>query len=138
DPASRHTVWGAGGVLRVSAASRLSRSREAASTVSPHFTERDRSGGDLHGIFALGVGRSAAVRTDEFAARRRSLARIAGDLALSGRRHHSQPIQTLRSGAVPAFFLRLVELAAGAASGMWSGIQSGLGFNGVRALRPAA
>src|SRR5271155_5382217 len=40
--------------------------------------------------------------------------------------------------ALPAFFLRLVELAAGTASGMWSGIQSGLRFDGVRALRSAA
>jgi hypothetical protein len=45
----------------------------------------------------------------------------------------SQPVQTLRSGTAPAFFLRLVELAAGAASGI-GGLQFGFG---LLALRPA-
>jgi len=44
---------------------------------------------------------------------------------------HSQPVQTLRSGTVPAFFLRLVGLAAGAASGMFGGLQFGFGLNRV-------
>src|ERR1700730_15079606 len=131
DPASSHPLRGAGGLPGVFAASRLSRSREPASTVSPQFTERDRSRGDLHSIFALGVGRSAAVRADEFAACRRGFARVARGGALSRRRHHSQPVQALRPEAAPPFFLRLMVLATRAASGMFAGLQSGFGFDGV-------
>jgi len=40
-----------GGVFRVSAAGRLLRSGEAAYAVSSHFSQCDRSGADLHGIF---------------------------------------------------------------------------------------
>src|SRR5216683_3292204 len=118
DPAGGHAVRRAGGVFRVSAAGGLWRSGAAASAVSSHFPQCHRSGGDLYSLLALGGGRGAAVRTHQFAACRRSLARVAGDRSLSRRRHHSQPVQTVRAGTVPAFFLWLVELAVGAAAGM--------------------
>src|SRR5439155_24803784 len=85
DPASRHPVRWAGGVLGVSAACWLSRSREQVSAVSSYFPQRHRSGGDLHRFLTLGGGRSAALRRLEFVACRRGLARRSGDLALSCR-----------------------------------------------------
>ncbi len=90
--------------LEFFAAGWLSRSREPVSAVSSYFTQRDRSGRDLHGLLALGGGRSTTVRAHQLAAGGCGLARIAGDLALSRRRHHSQPVQALRPGTVPAFF----------------------------------
>ncbi len=129
--------WGAGGVHRVSAAGRISPSGEQVSAVSSYFPQRHRSGGDLHGLLGLGGGRSTAVCPHEFAACGCGLARVAGDLALSGRRHHSQPVQALWPGTVPAFFLGLVELADRAATGMFGWLQFGSGLDGVRALRAA-
>src|SRR5712664_1545545 len=88
DPASGHTLRGAGSVLGVFAAGRLSLSSEQVSTVSSYIPQRHRSGGDLHSLLALGGGRSTAVCAHQLAACRRGPTRLAGDLALSDRRHH--------------------------------------------------
>src|SRR6266480_7107700 len=83
DAASGHPFRWFGGVFRVSAAGGLSRSREQISAVSFYFTQRHRSGGDLHRSFALGGGWSTAVCTHEFTACGCGLAGFAGDLTLS-------------------------------------------------------
>ena len=57
--------------------------REQASTVSFYFTQRHRSSGNLHRIFALGGGWSTAACTHEFAACGCGLAGVAGDGMLS-------------------------------------------------------
>src|SRR5215472_13708873 len=138
DPAGGDSVRRVGGVLRIFAADRLLRSGAAAFAVLSNFSQRHRSGKDFHSVFTLGGSGSAALRTHQFAARRRRLARVVGNLPFSYRRHGSQPVQALRAGTVSAFFLWFVELAVRTTAGMLLGIQPGSGFHGVRALRSPA
>jgi len=68
-----------GGVLRISAADRLLRSGAGASAVFFPFSQCDRSGEDLHGIFAFGGRGSAALRAHQLVACRHRLARAVGN-----------------------------------------------------------
>ena len=107
------------------------------SAVSSDFSQRHRSGGDLHGILAGGGGGSAAICARQLLRADTALHQVLGMSRFPSDDTMRNLFKRFGQGQCQRFFLRSVGLAAGTASGMCRGIQFGSGLHGVRAVRPS-
>ena len=113
---------------------RLSPAGEGAPAGAFAVAERHCSGGDVHGVFDLGAGGSAALCAHGAVASGWGFARAAGDEAFSHGRHDSELVQAFPAGPGGAVLRAAVGVATGAGAETWGRLQSGLGLDGVRAL----
>src|SRR4029077_6406452 len=99
--------------------------------------ESDRSDFYLYSVPDFGAGGSQTLRACQSAAGRSRVTCAHGPGTVSYRRHHPQSVSCIRHGPGPAPLRTTDRMADATFAAAPGGLHLGLGFDGVRALRPA-